>query len=320
MPEVLGHLAAAAEDIVLLREVRPQHLTRRHAHLQRRAQVAVVHAEPVVPAFEVRREGDLSRLVAGASDVKEALPLLEQDQHLVVQLARGHHRAQHGFELGRVEVLWPDGQHVQVALRARGVGVLLGLWRGVVVRLGDVLDGRVARGIGATHDIRDRLDHPTDDRARALGSAVEQGAAAGVVRCAVVRCAVVRRAVVRCAVTAALVGREEGTRDKATVGGGERCGRKRILGVGGRGLGVHRSQKRGRSEGISEPLPPGGGAAPVWAEQGLRQRLPEYTRGPLARSRDARARPLAGRARGDRRARAARKRRPYFDGLLLRYS
>ncbi len=107
MPEVLGHLAAAAERVVGLAEVGAENLGRRHAEGQSGAEVAVVEAEPVVAALELAAERDLRGLVARGPDVEEALPLLEERQHLLVEPPRGHHRPEDVLEFAGVEVFRP---------------------------------------------------------------------------------------------------------------------------------------------------------------------------------------------------------------------
>ncbi len=129
MAEVLRHLAPTAERVVCLAVVRLQDLGRCDADGERRREVAVVEAEPVLATAELSTNGELAGLVAGGADVEESLSLLEQRQHLVVQLARQHHGAQRLPEFVGGHVGGRERRHVQVALDLDGrvVGGLAGV-------------------------------------------------------------------------------------------------------------------------------------------------------------------------------------------------
>ncbi len=86
-PVMLGHLSPARVGIVSLGQVRQHGFSRRHPEREGRAQVAVVHAEPVVAGPRVDAQRGLRGLVTGTPDVEEALALLQQRQHLLVEPA-----------------------------------------------------------------------------------------------------------------------------------------------------------------------------------------------------------------------------------------
>ncbi len=106
--EVFGHLPTAGVGIVGLGQMRQEGLPRGHAQRERRTEVAIIEAEPVVAGpFAgpgVAANGGLDGFVPRTADVEMALALLQQRQHLLVEPPREHHHAEALPEVVRIEI------------------------------------------------------------------------------------------------------------------------------------------------------------------------------------------------------------------------
>jgi len=111
-----GHLPAARVGVVRFGQMGQQDVFGAAAQHQVRAQVPVVHPEPVEARLRKQAGGRLGGFVTGPADVEEAFALFEQRQHFFIEPPRQQHRAIDAQQRVGVEVGRADRPDVQIAV------------------------------------------------------------------------------------------------------------------------------------------------------------------------------------------------------------